>query len=105
VGIVTVTAADRAEDVPVDVDAVLRLSGETGDVGVLSRQGMPDRAAVTIDRLPPALAADLARDLAALVPVTAGSSLPRQVRLLGLAGDGLRVDDAGKATGSWPRAR
>jgi S-DNA-T family DNA segregation ATPase FtsK/SpoIIIE len=105
VGIVTITVADSAEDVPVDVDAVLRLSGETGDIGVLSRQGVPDRKAVTVDRLTTALAAELARDLAALAPVTGESSLPRQVRLLDLAGDGLQVDEAGEVAGSWSRAR
>jgi S-DNA-T family DNA segregation ATPase FtsK/SpoIIIE len=105
VGIVTVTVGDSTEDVPVDVDAVLRLSGETGDIGVLSQQGLPDREAVTVDRLPPALAAELARDLAALTPVTAGSGLPHQVRLLDLAGEGLRIDEAGDVAGSWSRAR
>jgi S-DNA-T family DNA segregation ATPase FtsK/SpoIIIE len=105
VGIVTVTIADSAEDSSVDVDAVLRLSGETGDIGVLSRQGVPDRDAVTVDRLPATLAAELARDLAALAPVTAESSLPREVRLLDLVVGGLQVDEDEEVTGSWSRAR
>ncbi|HEY4605433.1 MAG TPA: FHA domain-containing protein, partial [Blastococcus sp.] len=96
VGVVTVTVADSAEDVPVDVDAVLRLSGETGDIGVLSRQGLPDRDTVTVDRLPAALAADLARDLASLAPVRGTSGLPRQVRLLDLSDGGVQVDEAGR---------
>jgi S-DNA-T family DNA segregation ATPase FtsK/SpoIIIE len=104
-GIVAVTVADSPEDVAVDVDAMLRLSGETGDVGVLRRQGMAERDAVSVDRLPAAVAADLARDLAGLAPVTSASSLPRQVRLLGLEGGGLRMDEAGEVTGTWPRAR
>ncbi|SNR74381.1 FtsK/SpoIIIE domain-containing protein [Blastococcus mobilis] len=105
VGLVTVTVANSAEDASVDVDAVLRLSGETGSVGVLRRQGAPDRDAVTVDRLPATFAADLARDLAALAPLTAESSLPREARLMDLATDGLWVDEAGEANGSWSRAR
>jgi S-DNA-T family DNA segregation ATPase FtsK/SpoIIIE len=105
VGVVALTVADSVEDVPVDVDAVLRLSGETGDIGVLSRQGVPDRDAVTVDRLPDDVAADLARDLAALAPVTAESGLPHQVRLLDLTSGGVDVDEAGELTGSWSRAR
>jgi S-DNA-T family DNA segregation ATPase FtsK/SpoIIIE len=105
VGIVPVTIAETAQDLPVAVDAVLRLSGETGDTGLLSRQGVPDRDAVTVDRLSADLAAALARDLAALAPVTGERSLPRQVRLLDLAGGGLRVDEGAEATGEWSRAR
>ncbi|MFD2090409.1 FtsK/SpoIIIE domain-containing protein [Blastococcus deserti] len=105
VGIVAVAVADSAGEVPVDVDAVLRLSGETGDVGVLSRQGAPDRDTVTVDRLPADLAAALSRDLAPLEPLTGESNLPRRVRLLELATGGLRVDDAERVTGSWTRAR
>jgi S-DNA-T family DNA segregation ATPase FtsK/SpoIIIE len=105
VGVVTVTLADGPEDVAVDVDAVLRLSGETGDLGVLSRQGVPDRDGVTVDRLPAASAADLARDLAALVPVTTESALPRNVRLLDLTGVDQQVDETDMITVSWSRAR
>ncbi|HZB19002.1 MAG TPA: FtsK/SpoIIIE domain-containing protein, partial [Blastococcus sp.] len=105
VGVLTITPADSPDDVAVDVDAVLRLSGETGDSGVLSRQGLPDRDAVTVDRLPTSVAARLARDLAGLEPVTTRSSLPREVRLLDLAGPALEGngDDAG--TGAWTRDR
>ena len=104
VGILTLAAADSVEDLPVTVDAVLRLTGETGDLGVLSRQATPDRS-VLVDRLPRAAVARFARDLAALVPVAAGTALPPQVRLLDLPGGGLRLDNTGAAAGSWSRAR
>ena len=81
-GIVTVTVADDVGDVQVEVDAVLRLSGETGDIGVLSRRGAPDRGAVAVDRLPAEQAEHLARDLAALAPATSRNTLPRHVRLV-----------------------
>ena len=84
IGVVTVTVADGVADVQVEVDALLRLSGETGDVGVLSRRGLPDRPAVAVDRLAATPAEDLARDLASLVPVNAENTLPRHVRLLDL---------------------
>ncbi len=71
VGVVTLAAAASAEDLPVAVDAVLRLTGETGTLGVLGRPAAPDLESVTVDRLPHAVAAEFARDLAALVPATA----------------------------------
>ena len=60
----TLAAADSVEDLPVTVDAVLRLTGETGDLGVLSRQAAADQGAVVVDRLPRSAAAQFARDLA-----------------------------------------
>jgi DNA segregation ATPase FtsK/SpoIIIE, S-DNA-T family len=106
VGILTLVAADVAEDLPVAVDTRLRLGGETGDQAVLSRQGAPDHTAVTVDRLPRDAAAALARDLARLLPTGTGSELPRSVRLLGLppVGLGLGEDDDG-VTGAWSTAR
>jgi S-DNA-T family DNA segregation ATPase FtsK/SpoIIIE len=105
VGIVTVAVADTPGDVPVGIDAVLRLRGETGDVGVLCRQGAPDRAAVHVDRLPEEVAAALARHLAPLVPAHSASALPRHVRLLELPATGLRLGDQERVTGLWSPAR
>ena len=105
VGIVTLAAADSVEDLPVTVDAALRLTGETGDRGVLSRQGTPDQEPMLVDRLPHAAAAQFARDLAALIPIASGNTLPPNVRLLDLPAAGLWLDASGAAAGSWPRAR
>ena len=105
VGIVTLAAADSVEDLPVTVDAALRLTGETGDRGVLSRQAAAERDGVVVDRLPHVAAAQFARDLAALDPVTSTRTLPSRVRLLDLPAPGLRLDDDGAAAGSWARAR
>jgi S-DNA-T family DNA segregation ATPase FtsK/SpoIIIE len=105
VGVVVLTTAADPSDVPVDVDAVLRPSGETGDTGVLRRQGLADRDEVTVDRLPAALAAEFARDLAALAPVTTESSLPRHVRLLDLATAGTPTGPTDGLGASWSRAR
>ena len=79
VGVVLLTAAASVEDLPVAVDAVLRLTGETGALGVLGRQATPDLGSVLVDRLPESVAAQFARDLAALVPATAvpGGAGPR----------------------------
>jgi S-DNA-T family DNA segregation ATPase FtsK/SpoIIIE len=104
-GVVTLAAAASVEDLPVPVDAVLRLAGETGDVATLSRRGAADRAGVLVDRLPRTTAAELARDLAGLAPVTSGSSLPRHVRLLDLPATGLTLDDSGRTGGAWSTAR
>jgi S-DNA-T family DNA segregation ATPase FtsK/SpoIIIE len=101
VGVLTVTVADSADDVPVDVDALLRLSGETGDVGVLSRQGLPDRGEVSVDRLATAVAAGLARNLGALQPMTTRSALPGRVRLLDLCGIGQDADEIDSTTTPW----
>ena len=70
-GVVLLTAAASVEDLPVVVDAVLRLTGETGALGTLGRQARPDLGSVLVDRLPESVAAQFARDLAALVPATA----------------------------------
>ena len=100
-GVVTVTIAEDVADVQVDVDGVLRLSGETGETGVLSRRGVPDREAVTIDRLTVVRAERLARGLAALAPATAENTLPRHVRLLDLA----TGDQENTARPRWARDR
>jgi S-DNA-T family DNA segregation ATPase FtsK/SpoIIIE len=105
VGLVLVSAAESVEDVPVPVDAVLHLAGETGDIAVLSRQGMADRPGVRVDRLPLRTAAEFARDLAGLLPAASDSSLPRRVRLLDLPQPGLTVDSTGRISGSWTTAR
>jgi hypothetical protein len=70
-GVVLLTAAASVEDLPVAVDAVLRLTGETAALGTLSRQATPDPGPVLVDRLAESVAAQFARDLAALVPATA----------------------------------
>jgi hypothetical protein len=77
-GIVTLMAAAPVEDLPVPVDAVLRLTGETAALGVLRRRGIPDPAPVLVDRLPHSVAEQFARDLAALVPATAGTGDARR---------------------------
>jgi len=104
-GVLTLTTAETAETLPVAVDAVLRLAGETGDVAVLSRPGALDRSQVTVDRLQPSLAADLARDLAGLAPVSAANALPASVRLLDLVDEGLRLTAEGNVCGAWSNAR
>ena len=103
--VLTVAAADSVEDLPVPVDALLRLAGETGDVAALSRQGAVDRPEVRVDRLSRGTAAEFARDLAGLAPVTSGSSLPRRVRLLDLPSTGLTVAADGGISGSWSTER
>ncbi len=105
VGVRILTLAESPADVAADVGALLRLSGETGDLGVLSRQAAPDRHTVTVDRLPATVAARLARDLGALEPTTTRSSLPRQVRLLDLIGTEQSPAGAGAVPGSWSRDR
>ncbi|WP_371821166.1 FtsK/SpoIIIE domain-containing protein [Blastococcus sp. PRF04-17] len=104
-GVVVLTLADTPEDLPVPLDAVLCLQGETGDQAVLGVQGTPDRPGVTVDRMPLAVAADLARDLAGLVPAGSGGGLPSAVRLLDLPAGGLRLDDTGRLTGAWSHGR
>ena len=71
VGVLTLAAAASTEKLPVTVDAVLRLTGETGVLGVLGRGAAPGTGAVLVDQLPHAVATQFARDLAALVPATA----------------------------------
>ncbi|CAA9229482.1 MAG: FtsK/SpoIIIE family protein [uncultured Blastococcus sp.] len=105
VGVLTLTAATSAEELPVVVDTVLRLAGETGDEAVLSRQGHPDRTGVVVDRLPRDVGAVFARDLAALAPVWIGSALPRSVRLLDLPPTGLQLSGDGTLSGAWTSTR
>jgi S-DNA-T family DNA segregation ATPase FtsK/SpoIIIE len=104
-GVVVLAAAESAEALPVAVDAALRLNGETGDLAVLSRRGVADQGSVVVDRLPRATAAEFARDLAALIPVTSGSTLPHRVRLLDLPAVGLELGEDDDVIGSWPRSR
>ena len=68
VGIVTLAAADSVGHLPVTVDAVLRLTGETGAMGVLGGPVTTDPGSVLVDRLPHSVAVQFARDLAALTP-------------------------------------
>ena len=104
-GVLTVATADSTEDLPVVVDTVVRLTGETGDVAVLSRQGHPDRTGIVVDRLPGDVAATFARDLARLEPARAAGSLPRSVRLLDLPTDSLHVGERAELTGAWSSSR
>jgi DNA segregation ATPase FtsK/SpoIIIE, S-DNA-T family len=105
VGVVALAAADSVEELPVTVDALLRLTGETGDVGVLSRQAAPDQESVTVDRLPRTAAAQFARDLAALAPATSAAALPATVRLLDLPSKAVGLGEDGVASGAWLRTR
>ncbi|SFD96928.1 FtsK/SpoIIIE domain-containing protein [Blastococcus tunisiensis] len=104
-GIVVLTSAGTPQDLAAGADAVLQLSGETGDTGILNRQGHPDRGGLTVDRLPATLAADLARDLGGLAPVETDSSLPHRVRLLDVVPTGDRPGDGGEIPVSWQRHR
>jgi S-DNA-T family DNA segregation ATPase FtsK/SpoIIIE len=104
-GVLVVTTAESAEDMTVPVPTVLRLAGETGNVALLSRAGLPDRPEVQVDRLPRGTAADLARDLAGLSPAAAANDLPRQVRLLDLPTAGLSLGPSDGLAGSWTNDR
>ena len=104
-GVLVLTTAESAEDLAVPVPTVLRLAGETGDVAVLSREGLPDRPEVQVDRLSRPIAAELARDLAALAPAASGSELPRLVRLLDLPDTGLVLDPSRGLEGAWTTER
>ncbi|MCW2684106.1 MAG: domain containing protein [Blastococcus sp.] len=105
VGVLTVAAGRSAEDLPVAVDTVLRLAGETGHVATLAQQGHTDRTGVTVDQLPRDVGAEVARNLAALVPVSTASALPRSVRLLDLPPTGLQLSNAGGLSGAWDPTR
>ena len=72
----TLTAAEAVEDPPGAVDAVLRVTREAGALGVVSGPAAPDLESVVVDRLPHPVAAQFARDLAALVPAVAVPSGP-----------------------------
>jgi S-DNA-T family DNA segregation ATPase FtsK/SpoIIIE len=104
-GVLTLAAADTTGALPVNVDAVLRVAGETGDVAVLGRRGLPDRQDVVLDRLSGSAAATLSRDLACLAPVTAAGALPVSVRLLDLPIGGGRVEVEGQVPRCWTRER
>ena len=103
--VLVLTTGESTEELVVPVPVVLDLSGETGDVAVLSREGLPDRPEVRVDRLPRPTAAEVARDLAALKPAAAGSELPRRVRLLDLPNTGLALDRDGELRGAWRNDR
>lgn len=103
-GVAVLTSAVSADTLPVGLAVSFRLTGETGDAAVLSRNGLTDVHVAAVDRLPPATAARFARDLAALAPADTVGILPRAVRLLELpsAGVGFAADGL---TGSWSRSR
>jgi S-DNA-T family DNA segregation ATPase FtsK/SpoIIIE len=104
-GVVVLTHAASTEALPVPIDAILHLTGETGDLGILRHSGLPDRNRLTVDRLPLDVAAALARDLAGLEPATSRAALPAQVRLLDLELPGITVDATGGASGTWLTTR
>ncbi|MGY1641316.1 FtsK/SpoIIIE domain-containing protein [Geodermatophilus sp. SYSU D00703] len=103
-GVVVLAAGPSRQRLPVAVDAVLELAGETGTSALLHRAGSARPAAVTVDHLPAPVAAALARDLAGLTPAPAEAALPRQVSLLDLPRPGLDVD-GGVLRGEWSRSR
>lgn len=109
-GVLVLTAATTASELPVPTGALLRLGGETGDSGVLSRSTAHDRTGIVVDRLPAATAATLARDLAAVIPAATPGALPDTVRLVQLPGAGLGLpDEPGRdtsgPTGTWDTRR
>ncbi|MGK5173348.1 FtsK/SpoIIIE domain-containing protein [Geodermatophilus sp. CPCC 205761] len=105
VGVLVLAPGRSRQEVPAATDAVLELSGETGDGGVLVLPATPDRAEVTVDRLPSEVADTLARDLAVLLPAGADEGVPTRVRLLELSGQGVRIGADGATSGHWPRTR
>nr|WP_275585725.1 FtsK/SpoIIIE domain-containing protein [Geodermatophilus sabuli] len=105
VGVVVLMTAPAVAALPLAVDAVLELTGETGSAGTLRRSGAADRTGLVVDRVPPQVAGCFARDLAPLAPATTGTSLPRRVRLLDLGRDGVDVAADGSTSGSWSRDR
>ncbi len=105
VGVVLLTTAERAGELPVAVDASLTLAGETASTGLLAQDRSADRTAVLVDRISTDLAGDLARDLAHLRPASSGAALPREVRLLELPGCALPRDPADADAGRWSDAR
>jgi S-DNA-T family DNA segregation ATPase FtsK/SpoIIIE len=104
-GVLTLAVAGTTGELPVTIDAALRLSGETGDVAALRRRGLADRENIVVDRLSPSAAASFARDLAGLAPATSAGVLPRSVRLLDLPVGGLRIDADGREAGAWTGER
>lgn len=108
-GVLVLAAAPTAAGLPVAPGAVLTLAGETGDSGALGRRSAPDQGGIVVDRMPLATAADLARDLAAVVPAATTGTLPRSIRLAELPAPGLRwsgeadaAGEAGEAGGVGP---
>ncbi len=104
-GVVVLTLAGSAEPASPSADAVLRLGGETGDHGRLLEAGLRERENVTVDRLTLDVAAELARDLAALEPATSRGALPARVRLLDIVRPAAALAVADPATSHWSRAR
>jgi S-DNA-T family DNA segregation ATPase FtsK/SpoIIIE len=104
-GIVLLATAELPGELPVAVDATLTLAGETASTGVLAQDRSADRTAVLVDRISTELASDVARDLADLVPASAGAALPDEVRLLELPGCTLPQDHADAAARRWSDAR
>jgi S-DNA-T family DNA segregation ATPase FtsK/SpoIIIE len=104
-GVLVVGVATIPQALVVDVGAVVSTTGEVGEAAILLRDGSAAGAPFVVDRLLPVTAAALARDLAALQPALTGATLPRQVQLLDLPGEGLRPDGAADLTGLWSRSR
>jgi S-DNA-T family DNA segregation ATPase FtsK/SpoIIIE len=104
-GVIVLTHGRSADALPAAVPAVLRLGGETGDRGELSLSGSEGLTGVTVDRLPPGIAAAFGRDLAALQPASSAHQLPREVRLLELSPAGGPAAAAEPLTGGWSRSR
>ncbi|MGY1690001.1 FtsK/SpoIIIE domain-containing protein [Geodermatophilus sp. SYSU D01105] len=104
-GVVVLAAGPSRQRLPVAVDAVLELTGETGTSAVLHRAGSAGQAGVTVDHLPQRVASTLARDLAALAPVAPDAALPRRVSLIDLPRAGLQVERDGLLGGEWSRVR
>jgi S-DNA-T family DNA segregation ATPase FtsK/SpoIIIE len=102
--VIPLTLADTLAGLPLSLDALLTVTGETGDRATLTRRDLSGGTEMVVDRLPPGAAARLARDLAPLQPARTGTDLPRRVRLLELPVEGRRpYPDA--STGSWSRDR
>jgi S-DNA-T family DNA segregation ATPase FtsK/SpoIIIE len=105
VGVLVIAAAAKPGDLPVDVETVLRLTGETGGAAVLSREGLPDQGGILVDRLASPVAARFGRDLAGLAPTATTPAFPEKVRLLDLPFSGIQVDARGRVAGTWSRDR
>ncbi|SFL66680.1 FtsK/SpoIIIE domain-containing protein [Geodermatophilus ruber] len=104
-GVIALAPGASPERLPVAVDAVLTLAGETGGTATLTRAGAADQPDIVVDRLPARVADSLARDLAALTPEVVGAALPRRVRLLELPASGTHIGPDGTAAGAWSRSR
>ncbi len=104
-GVVLLTAAQQPGELSVPVDATVTLTGETASSGVLAQDGSADRTAVIVDRISVDLAAELSRNLAALVPLSSDAALPMEVRLLELPGWSMQPNSEGTAVGRWPDDR